>query len=116
MGKLTTHVLDTASGLPASGVRWALYRIEDSADLIREGVTNPDGRSEAPVLEKDEFVSGVYQLRFAIGDYFRLRGVNLSDPAFLDTIVIQFGISDSTTHYHVPLLVSPFGYSTYRGS
>ncbi|MCP4953450.1 MAG: 5-hydroxyisourate hydrolase, partial [Proteobacteria bacterium] len=97
MGKLTTHVLDTASGLPASGVQWTLYRIKDTADLIREGVTNPDGRSEAPVLEKDEFVSGVYELRFAIGDYFRLRGIKLSDPAFLDTVVIQFGISDSTT-------------------
>ena len=118
MGKLTTHVLDTASGLPASGVQWALYRIEDTAGLIREGVTNTDviSRSEGPVLEKNEFVAGVYELRFAIGDYFRLRGVKLSDPAFLDTIVIQFGISDSTTHYHVPLLVSPFGYSTYRGS
>ena len=116
MGKLTTHVLDTSAGLPAAGVAWSLTG-EDAADNpICSGVTNSDGRADGPILEGSAFTSGTYELRFSVGDYFRRQGVSLESPSFLDIVVIRFGISDASEHYHVPLLVSPFGYSTYRGS
>ena len=114
MGKLTTHVLDTASGLPAAGVAVRLRGPDGS--VIAEAVTNSDGRCEAPLLEGASFKRGRYMLDFAVAAYFSGRGVPLADPPFLDHIVIAFAIADETSHYHVPLLVSPYGYSTYRGS
>jgi 5-hydroxyisourate hydrolase len=113
MGRLTTHVLDTANGIPASGV--AVTLVDAAGEEIAHATTNADGRLEAPILSGDGFAPGRYALEFAIGDYFRRLGMTLPDPAFLDTVVIAFGIADDA-HYHVPLLVSPFGYSTYRGS
>jgi 5-hydroxyisourate hydrolase len=114
LGKLTTHVLDTASGLPAAGVVIRLRGPDGS--VIAEGVTNADGRCEGPLLEGAGFKRGRYMLDFAVAAYFSGRGVPLSDPPFLDHIVIAFAIADEHAHYHVPLLVSPYGYSTYRGS
>ena len=113
MSKLTTHVLDTAHGCPGAGIRIRLY---DDKTLIAEAVTNADGRCDAPLLAGDKFRAGAYLLEFDAGAYFRAKGVKLSDPAFLDVIAIRFGIADEKAHYHVPLLVSPYGYSTYRGS
>ena len=117
MGRLSTHVLDTSAGKPAEGVRWALFRINgDIREGIGSGVTNHDGRTDAPLLDGDAVVVATYELVFEVGDYFRGRGVALSDPPFLDTIPLRFSIFDATQNYHVPLLVSPYSYSTYRGS
>lgn len=113
-GRLTTHVLDTAHGTPAAGVSVTLCAA-DGTEIAR-ATTNADGRLDAPILEGESFRAGAYTLEFGIGDYFRRLGVNLPEPAFLDTVVIAFGIADAEAHYHVPLLVSPFGYTTYRGS
>lgn len=115
MGALTTHVLDTTAGKPAAGVLVDLYRLGDDAERISSALTDDDGRCPGPLLEGEDFASGEYELVFHAGDYFRTQGVDLSDPAFLDHVVIRFGISEDS-HYHVPLLISPFGYSTYRGS
>ncbi len=115
MGRLTTHVLDTALGRPAAGIRIELFR-QDGAEKLTEAVTNDDGRCDAPLLDGDGFAVGRYELVFHAGDYLREVGAPVSDPAFLDEIVIRFGISDAEAHYHVPLLLSPYGYSTYRGS
>ncbi len=115
MGALTTHVLDTANGRPASGVLVDLYRLGEDAERISSALTNDDGRCPAPLVDGDDFMVGEYELVFHIGDYFRNVGVELPDPAFLDHVVIRFGLA-SDEHYHVPLLVSPYGYSTYRGS
>ena len=112
MGRLTTHVLDTAAGKPAAGVRVVLRR--DDA-LVAEGETNADGRLDKPLLDGAAFKPGSYEMTFHVGDYFRARGTTLADPAFLDVIPIRFAVADDA-HYHVPLLVSPYGYSTYRGS
>jgi 5-hydroxyisourate hydrolase len=114
MGYLTTHVLDTASGRPAAGVLFVLRRDGDTAPLA-EGRTNGDGRSDQPLLEGDGFKPGRYELTFHVGDYFRSSGVASDHLPFLDVIPLRFGIAEDA-HYHVPLLVSPFGYSTYRGS
>lgn len=114
MGRLTTHVLDTASGKPAAGVRVVLRRDGEAAPLA-EGATNADGRMDKPLLEGAAFKAGHYELTFHVGDYFRASGAKLANPAFLDVIPLRFSIADDT-HYHVPLLVSPYGYSTYRGS
>ena len=117
MGKLTTHVLDTAAGLPAAGLAIELVRHEAAGPVpVVDAVTNDDGRVDGPLLEGDAFRVGTYELRFQAGAYLRARGASLPDPAFLDEIPIRFGIADPTAHYHVPLLLSPFGYSTYRGS
>jgi 5-hydroxyisourate hydrolase len=115
MGRLTTHVLDTAAGTPAAGLRIELFRHGEAAPL-RTLATNADGRADGPLLEGDAFAPGQYELRFHAGDYLRSRGVSLPDPAFIDVIPIRFGIADKAAHYHVPLLLSPYGYSTYRGS
>jgi 5-hydroxyisourate hydrolase len=112
MGRLTTHVLDTSIGRPAAGVRVVLRR--DGA-VVAEGVTNADGRIDQPLLEGAAFRTGRYELAFHIGDYFSGRDAALADPPFLDVIPLRFAISEDG-HYHVPLLVSPYGYSTYRGS
>jgi 5-hydroxyisourate hydrolase len=115
-GRLTTHVLDTASGLPAAGLKIDLYRISgNDRSHVKTAVTNDDGRCDAPLLQGAEFAIGEYELVFAAGDYLRGRGVSLPKPAFLDVIPIRFGMAEAR-HYHVPLLVSPYGYSTYRGS
>jgi len=114
MGRLTTHVLDTACGKPAAGVRVVLRR-EGEAAALAEGRTNADGRMDAPLLEGAAFAPGRYELTFHVGDYFRARGAALADPPFLDVIPLRFAIAEDG-HYHVPLLVSPYGYSTYRGS
>ena len=117
MGFLTTHVLDTASGTPASGLKIELYRLsEGKAEKLKTVITNDDGRVDGPILPEDEFAAGVYELRFLAGDYLRASGNDLAEPLFLDVIPIRFGMADADAHYHVPLLLSPFGYSTYRGS
>lgn len=116
MGRLTTHVLDTADGVPARGMRVELYRLDGSPQLLATLDTNADGRAPAPLLEGEAFRTGAYELRFHVADYFRTRGAALSEPPFLDVVTIRFGIGDGTKHYHVPLLVSPWSYSTYRGS
>ncbi|MDH3263821.1 MAG: hydroxyisourate hydrolase [Paracoccaceae bacterium] len=116
-GYLTTHVLDTARGVPAGGVRIVLYRISgQSRTQIAETVTNDDGRTDAPILPKDKFAPGSYELVFFAGDYLKATGQAGLEPMFLDEIPIRFGINDAEAHYHVPLLLSPYGYSTYRGS
>jgi 5-hydroxyisourate hydrolase len=115
-GRLTTHVLDTASGKPAAGLSIALYRIDGGTRRhLKTVLTNADGRCDAPLLEGAAFATGEYELVFKAGDYLRAQGTALPEPAFLDTVPIRFGMAEQT-HYHVPLLVSPYGYSTYRGS
>lgn len=116
-GYLTTHVLDTARGRPAAGLAIDLYRIEGEARVhLRRAATNDDGRTDGPVLPADEFVTGSYELVFHAGTYLDAIGTPPETPRFLDVIPIRFGISDAGAHYHVPLLLSPYGYSTYRGS
>ena len=115
MGRLTTHVLDTALGKPAAGVSVELYRMGSTAERLTVARTNAEGRLDHPLLEGAEFSAGVYELRFHAGEYFS-KTANLPDPAFLDIVPIRFGISQESEHYHVPLLLSPYGYSTYRGS
>ena len=115
-GRLTTHVLDTALGRPAAGLRLTLYRIEgDARTPVARGVTNADGRLDAPLLEGAAHVPGTYEIEFRAGDYLRAAGLTLPDPPFLDIVPIRFGMAEAA-HYHVPLLLSPYGYSTYRGS
>jgi 5-hydroxyisourate hydrolase len=112
MGRLTTHVLDTSIGRPAAGVRVVLRR---DGEALAEVVTNADGRTDKPLLDGATFKPGSYELAFHVGDYFRGQGIPLTDPPFLDVVPLRFAIAEDS-HYHVPLLVSPFGYSTYRGS
>ncbi len=116
MGRLTTHVLDTAGGCPASGIAIALYRVKPEPELVARGTTNADGRLDSPILEGDVFEPGVYELIFHAGDYFRQSQADLPEPPFVDEVVLRFGIANADQHYHVPLLVSPWSYSTYRGS
>lgn len=117
-GFLTTHVLDTARGVPAGGLRVELYRLETGGGrtLLRSMTTNDDGRTDAPILPGEEFAAGTYELIFHAGAYLDEAGVTPEHPRFLDEVPVRFGISDGDSHYHVPLLLSPFGYSTYRGS
>lgn len=115
MGRLTTHVLDTSSGKPAAGLSLRLYDA-DGAEPLVETRTNADGRCDAPLLEGSAFEAKIYRLEFEAGDYFDASGIVLPSPKFLDTVVLRFGVSDAEAHYHVPLLLSPYGYSTYRGS
>lgn len=118
MGKLTTHILDTTCGKAASNVSIRLYKIEadKTKTLLHETITNADGRCDAPLLDGSAFVSGHYELEFDIGDYFAARKISLDTPRFLDTVVLRFGLDQQQAHYHIPLLVSPYSYSTYRGS
>jgi 5-hydroxyisourate hydrolase len=114
-GFLTTHVLDTARGVPALGLRITLDRLEDGRrERLAELVTNADGRTDGPILPGERFAPGLYELTFHAGDYLRGSGAGLTEPPFLDEVPIRFGMEAG--HYHVPLLLSPFGYSTYRGS
>lgn len=116
-GYLTTHVLDTATGLPAAGLGIVLFRVtDDGLARIADAVTNDDGRTDTPILPAGEFAPGVYEIVFNAGDYLRRTGQAREEPLFLDVVPIRFGISDPDAHYHVPLLLSPYGYSTYRGS
>lgn len=116
MGRLTTHVLDTALGRPAAGLAISLRRAGKHGAALASAVTNADGRCDRPLLEGEAMEAGSYDLVFEAGAYFDRLGHALPEPKFLDQVVIRFGISDASVHYHVPLLLSPFGYSTYRGS
>ncbi len=118
MGKLTTHVLDTAHGCPAAGMAVTLYRLADDgqAQPLKAITLNHDGRADGPLLEGDTLVAGRYRLVFAVSAYFAARGTGQADPPFLGEVPLDFGIADTAVHYHVPLLASPWSYSTYRGS
>jgi 5-hydroxyisourate hydrolase len=117
MGRLTTHVLDTAQGKPGAAMRVRLYRRRgDRYDALKEIVTNADGRCDAPLLEGEAFTAGQYRLVFSAGPYFAAQGVKVPQPAFIDEVTLDFGVADAALHYHVPLLVSPYSFSTYRGS
>ena len=127
MARLSTHVLDTSRGMPAAGIEVELHRVGGPTEaehhdesrgrgLVVATVTNADGRTDAPLLSGDRIAPGTYELRFSAGAYFTRGGVPLTDPPFLDVVVIRFGIADPEGDYHVPLLLSPYGYSTYRGS
>lgn len=115
-GRLSTHVLDTSRGKPGAGMAFALYYVEGGArEKVGEGVTNEDGRASQPLLEGEAFRPGKYELVYKVAEYFRGLGVQLPDPPFLGEVTLAFGLAEDG-HYHVPLLVSPFGYTTYRGS
>lgn len=123
MGRLTTHVLDTTHGRPGAAIRVTVYRLDgEQRHCLKQSITNQDGRCDAPLLDAEELQPGVYELVFAAGDYFRaLAGDGASadaagEPRFLDEVVIRFGVAEPEQHYHVPLLISPYSYSTYRGS
>lgn len=115
MGKLTTHVLDTARGRPGSGIGVKLFAMENGRHLVASAVTDKDGRTGEALLDEETWREGTYELEFSVGDYFRDAGVRLSEPPFLDVVVIRITLSGNDC-YHVPLLVSPWSYSTYRGS
>lgn len=117
MAGLSTHILDTSSGRPGAGIRIQLHSLHNGQRaLVGEHLSNEDGRVDQPLLTEQSATSGQYELTFFVGDYFRAKGTPLAEPAFLDDVVLRFAISDPTQHYHVPLLVSPWAYSTYRGS
>jgi 5-hydroxyisourate hydrolase len=119
MGRLTTHVLDTAQGRPAAGLALELWRLAGSPEdrvLLVTVRTNADGRTDAPLLEGSGLTEGTYELVFAVGDYFAGQPVTTSKPPFLDRVPVRFTVARPDGHYHVPLLVSPWAYSTYRGS
>jgi 5-hydroxyisourate hydrolase len=117
MGRLTTHVLDTASGTPAAGMRIDFAIVEAGGTRhVRTIRTNTEGRTDEPLLAGDSMRAGTFELTFHVADYFRANGVALADPPFLDRVPLRFAIADTAAHYHVPLLCSPWSYSTYRGS
>ncbi|WP_425642144.1 hydroxyisourate hydrolase [Marinomonas gallaica] len=118
MGYLTTHILDNTRGVAASGVIIELYKLAEDGtrNLVSKTISNTDGRCDSPLLEGDAFQAGCYELAFLVGDYFAEKGVELPEPRFLDVVLLRFGVSDEDSHYHVPLLVTPYSYSTYRGS
>ena len=117
MGKLSTHVLDITQGKPGAGVKVALFAVgADGKVLLKMDVTNADGRCSAPLLEGDAFKAGQYELVFNAGDYFAAHGHVLPTPRFVDLVTLAFGVADASQNYHVPLVVSPWAYSTYRGS
>lgn len=114
---LSTHVLDTMHGCPAAGMGVALFATDgDTATLIKRLTLNDDGRTDAPLFDNNSLRAGTYRLTFDVGAYFKARGVQLPEPSFLDRVSLDFGIAHTDQHYHVPLLVSPWSYSTYRGS
>ena len=117
MGRLSTHILDTAHGRPAAGVGIDLYHLEGrSRQHLASFETNADGRTDAPLRAGEDLVAGIYELVFHVGDYFAALDLDLPEPGFLDRVPVRFGIARPNENYHVPLLVSPYGYSTYRGS
>ena len=116
-GRLTTHVLDTANGKPAADLRIELWAMRaDGETLLKTVRTNGDGRTDAPLLDAAAIAIGTYELLFFVGEYFAARGLAQTEPRFLDVVPVRFGIADAASNYHVPLLVSPWSYSTYRGS
>jgi 5-hydroxyisourate hydrolase len=117
-GKLTTHVLDISIGKPAGGVLVELVTVcqNKGLEILRSSYTNEDGRLNLPLLEGEDMKQGIYELHFHVGDYYRMLGVSNESPSFLDCVPVRFGVSNPASHYHVPLLISPGGYSTYRGS
>lgn len=115
MGRLTTHVLDTANGCPGRGIPVELYALDGGRERVAVKETNADGRTDEPLLEGEAFAPGTYELHFSVADYFHGRGATLDAPPFLDVVVIRVSLAKDQ-HYHVPLLVSPWSYSTYRGS
>jgi 5-hydroxyisourate hydrolase len=118
-GSLTTHVLDTTRGCPAAGMLVEVWRLEGGHGerrLVRSVHTNEDGRTDGPLLAGSDFDEGLYELLFAVGAYFAAQGMITAAPPFLDEVPVRFGVADATSHYHVPLLTSPWAYSTYRGS
>jgi 5-hydroxyisourate hydrolase len=115
MGRLTTHVLDTSLGRPGAGIEVTVYQLADARVRVSSAFTNADGRTDRPLLEGDAFARGIYEIEFRAGAYFARSGATLSDPPFVGDIVLRFGVANSDEHYHVPLLVSPWSYSTYRG-
>ena len=117
MGRLSTHVLDTAAGRPASGMTIEFSVLENGAwRRLKTVQTNADGRTDEPMLAAEAMRAGEYKLVFHVADYFRAQGVALADPPFIDRVPLRFGIADPAAHYHVPLLCTPWSYSTYRGS
>lgn len=117
MARLSTHVLDTSRGLPAAGIVIEVHAVDgDRRTRVTTAVTNVDGRTDAPLLSGDRLEPGIYELTFHAGDYFQRTGIATPQPPFLGDVVVRFGISDPVGDYHVPLLVSPYGYTTYRGS
>ncbi len=115
MGRLTTHVLDTANGRPGKGIRIKLFSLDGGRNQLTTAVTNEDGRTDSALLDEAAFKAGKYELEFSVAEYFAAAGNELADPPFLDDVVIRISLADDG-NYHVPLLVSPWGYSTYRGS
>lgn len=116
-GRLTTHVLDTASGRPAAGLRIDLAELRGAGwQVIQTVFTNADGRTDQPLLAGDTMRTGQFELTFHVAAYFRAQGAPLAEPPFLDLVPLRFGIADRAGHYHVPLLCSPWSYATYRGS
>ena len=117
MARLSTHVLDTARGVAGQGIAVEVHVVRgDGRQRVASAVTNADGRTDAPLLSGDRLEPGVYELSFLVGEYFARTGVAVTDPPFLDVIVLRVGLADPQGHYHVPLLLSPYGYSTYRGT
>lgn len=118
MGRLTTHILDTTAGRPADGVKIVLFEISSTGERspLTQTVSNADGRTDKPLLADSSFKTGVYEIEFTIGDYFRRKGTIGDGPSFLDVVPLRFAVTEAEAHYHVPLLVSPHAYSTYRGS
>ncbi len=118
MGHLSTHVLDTAHGCPAAGMQVTLQKLDDAGTphTLQRLALNDDGRAEGPLLDASQMAAGRYRLVFEVAPYFRARGLSLPEPPFIDVVQLDFGMADAAGHYHVPLLVSPWSYSTYRGS
>ena len=117
MARLSTHVLDTARGAAGQGIAIEVHLVRgDDRQRVASAVTNADGRTDGPLLSGDRLEPGVYELSFQVGEYFTRTGVAVTNPPFLDVIVIRVGLADPHGHYHVPLLLSPYGYSTYRGT
>lgn len=115
MGRLSTHVLDTAQGKPGSGIAVKLFSLQGDRHLVASAVTNADGRTDAPLMDEETFRAGRYELEFAVGAYFEAQGIDVAEQPFLDDVVIRFSLCEGQ-NYHVPLLVTPWSYSTYRGS
>ena len=115
MGRLTTHVLDTAHGRPGAGIDIKLFSLANGRHLVASATTGPDGRTEKPLLDGATWLAGTYELEFLVGDYFAGTGADRGDPPFLDEVVVRVTLGEDQ-HYHVPLLVSPWSYATYRGS
>ena len=117
MARLSTHVLDTARGVAGQGIAIEVHIVRDhNRERVATATTNVDGRTDAPLLSGDRIEPGVYELSFHVGDYFRRTGLTVTRPSFLDIVVVRVGLADADGHYHVPLLLSPYGYSTYRGT